>query len=75
MGSFALIALLFTITGIYGVPSNAAERRRQEIGVRNASERPQAGSRSCLPLDVRLVAAGLVFGVAGAALTGRRGER
>ncbi len=72
MGSLAIVALLFTATGLYGVLSYAVERRRREIGVRIALG---AGRSEVLSLvfrqAMRLAATGLVSGVAGVALTGR----
>ena len=72
MGSFAVIALLLTVTGLYGVLSYAVERRRREIGVRIALG---AGRKEVLGLVFRqaaqLVTAGLILGSAGAAAAGR----
>jgi len=72
MGGFAVVALLLTVTGLYGVLSYAVERRRREIGLRMA-----LGARRGEVLSMvfrhaaRLVATGLVLGLAGAAVGGR----
>jgi predicted permease len=72
MGGFAVVALLLTVTGLYGVLSYAVERRRREIGLRIALG---AGRGEVLGMvfrrATRLVATGLVLGLAGAAVGGR----
>jgi putative ABC transport system permease protein len=72
MGGFALVALLLMGAGLYGVLSYVVARRRGEIGVRVALG---AGRKQVLGMVFRqamlLVVAGLVFGLAGAAVVGR----
>jgi putative ABC transport system permease protein len=72
MGGFAVVALLLTVTGLYGVLSYAVERRRREIGLRMALG---AGRGEVLGMvfrhATRLVATGLVLGLAGATVGGR----
>jgi len=63
MGSFAGVALLLMVGGLYGVLSYAVARRRREIGVRIALG-------LVLREAMRLVAAGLALGLAGAAGVG-----
>lgn len=65
--SLGLLGLLLAIVGVYGVVSYAATQRTQELGIRMALG---ASPRQILSLLLRqgaqLVAAGLVFGLAGA---------
>ena len=72
MGSFAAIALLLTVAGLYGVLSYMVARRRREIGVRIALG---AGRGEVVGLVLRraalLVTAGLILGSAGAFGVGR----
>ncbi len=72
MGSFAAIALLLTVAGLYGVLSYMVAKRRREIGVRIALG---AGRREVIGIVWRraalLVTAGLILGSAGAFAVGR----
>jgi ABC-type antimicrobial peptide transport system permease subunit len=72
MGSFAGIALLLTMFGLYGVLSYAVARRRRELGVRIALG---AGRGEVLRLVFRnagqLLAAGLILGLCGSMAAGR----
>ncbi len=72
MGEFAAVALLLTVTGLYGVLSYAVERRRREIGLRIALGAGRGDVLGIVFLHAaRLVTSGLVLGLAGAAI----GER
>jgi predicted permease len=76
MASFALIALVLTAVGLYGVLSYTVARRRREIGVRIALG---AGRGAVVGLVMReamaLVVAGLALGTVFASLTARLLER
>jgi putative ABC transport system permease protein len=67
MGVFAAIALALAVVGIYGVMSYLVTQRTREIGIRLALG---ANARDILQLVVasgaKLIAAGIVIGVAGA---------
>ncbi|HSH37644.1 MAG TPA: ABC transporter permease [Chthoniobacterales bacterium] len=71
-GIFAGVALLLAAIGTYGVLSFAVAQRRREIGIRMAlgAQRQQI-ARQFLSLGLRLLAAGTVLGLIGAALAGR----
>jgi ABC-type antimicrobial peptide transport system permease subunit len=71
-GVFAGVALLLAAIGTYGVLSFAVAQRTREIGIRMAlgARREQIGAQF-LSLGVRLLAAGMVVGLAGAMLAGR----
>ncbi len=71
-GIFAGVALLLAAIGTYGVLSYAVAQRRREIGIRMAlgARREQIGTQF-LSLGVRLLGAGTLLGVVGAALAGR----
>jgi predicted permease len=69
---FSALAVLLTAVGTYGVLSYAVAQRRREIGLRMAlGARPEQVRGQFLALALRLLAAGTVLGVVGAALTGR----
>jgi predicted permease len=72
MAAFAAVALLLTMSGLYGVLSYSVSRRLREIGVRIALG---AGRRAVLGLvlreAMRMVALGLALGLAGATIVRR----
>lgn len=69
--TFALIALLLTTLGVYGIAAYTAEQRRREIGVRMAlGATPGSIVRMILGRTLRLAGLGIVVGVLGAYFTG-----
>lgn len=69
---FALLALALTAVGLYGVVAYGVAQRTREFGIRLAlGARPQQLRRLVLRNAMRLAAAGVAIGVAGAALAAR----
>lgn len=72
LGCFAGFALLLAAGGLYGVVSYAVARRVREIGIRMAlGARTVNVLRTVVGQELRWLAAGLVVGVAGAAVLAR----
>ncbi|MGH9718894.1 MAG: FtsX-like permease family protein [Bryobacteraceae bacterium] len=67
LGSFAALALLLASAGIYAAVSYAVNRRTREIGVRMAlGARPADVLREVMGQGLRVIAAGIAIGTAGA---------
>ncbi len=67
MGSFALLALILAVVGIYGVNAYAVMQRRNEIGLRMAlGATPGQVVGEILKQGMRLTAIGVAIGLAGA---------
>lgn len=71
LGSFAVVAILLAVAGLYGVLSYTVAQRTRELGIRAALGSPRSQLLRLVALEgIRLVAIGLVLGfVGGAAVT------
>ena len=71
-GVFAALGLTLAVVGVYGVVSHAVSRRTQEIGVRMAlGATAERIVGMVLAGGMKLIAAGIVVGLAGSALAAR----
>jgi predicted permease len=71
-GGFAILSLLLSAIGLYGVMSHQVIRRRQEFGVRVAiGAAPASVMRMVLRHSMIVIAIGIVAGLAGALASGR----
>jgi putative ABC transport system permease protein len=67
LGSFALVALLLALIGIYGIIAYSVAQRTQEMGIRRAlGARPSDILRLVVGQGFRLALAGVAIGIAGA---------
>jgi putative ABC transport system permease protein len=72
VGSFAAVAFLMAVIGVYGVLAFAVTQRTQEIGIRVAlGAGPGSVQRLVLKEGVVLVAIGTALGLAGSLMSGR----
>jgi hypothetical protein len=71
LGTFAGVAMVLAIAGLYGMLSYTVAQRTREIGIRSALGSSQQGLIRLITFEgLKLVAIGLVFGfVGGAAIT------
>jgi putative ABC transport system permease protein len=72
IASFALVAVLLALVGVYGVIAYSVASRTRELGVRVAlGATPRRLMSSVLTAGARLVGIGIAVGVAGAIAVGR----
>jgi len=71
IGGFAVIALAISLVGLYGTLSMQVEQRRREIGIRMALGASRVSIlRMILNQGARILAGGLVVGLAGSLAAG-----
>jgi ABC-type antimicrobial peptide transport system permease subunit len=71
LGTFAVVALVLAVAGLYGVLSYVVAQRTRELGIRSALGSPTSSLVGLVTRDgLQLVAGGLVLGlIGGAAVT------
>ena len=71
LGTFAAVALVLAVAGLYGVLSYVVAQRTRELGIRSALGSPTSSLLGLVTRDgLQLVAGGLVLGlIGGAAVT------
>jgi predicted permease len=72
LGTFAAIAMILALAGLYGVLSYAVAQRTREIGIRSALGSTRVGIMGLVTREaLLLVSAGIVLGLAGGAVVTR----
>jgi ABC-type antimicrobial peptide transport system permease subunit len=72
LGGFAIVALFLAAVGIYGVLAYSVTQRTRELGIRMAiGSSPRQVFRMVLTQGLRVVALGLIIGLAGSLLLAR----
>ncbi len=72
LATFALVAIVLAVAGLYGVMSYAVAQRTRELGIRTAlGSTPSRTMQLVVSQGTRLIAIGLVLGLAGAAAVTR----
>ena len=72
LATFAIVAALLAVAGLYGVMSYAVARRTRELGIRHALGSTASNTLQLVGRQgMRLIGAGIVLGLAGAAAVTR----
>jgi putative ABC transport system permease protein len=72
LGTFAAIAMVLALTGLYGVLSYAVAQRTREIGIRSALGSTRGGIVQLVTRDaLKLVGGGILLGVFGGTMVTR----
>jgi ABC-type antimicrobial peptide transport system permease subunit len=72
LGTFAGIAVVLAVAGLYGVLSYSIEQRTREIGIRTALGSPRGMLVGLFAMEgLKLVVVGVVLGLAGGAVVTR----
>jgi putative ABC transport system permease protein len=72
LGSFALVALVLAVAGLYGVMSYSVAQRTRELGIRTALGSPTGSTIRMVTVEgMQLVGIGVAAGILGGALATR----